>query len=82
MTGSCSRIVPAAGGKHIEHVDAAAAMRLSRGDTAMFATRPVTHCPRHHHLPLVTVRQVLLQRLEGCSGTFRLLVRMTRCAPW
>ena len=72
--GPCSRILPTSKDPHF---DAAWAARQAASDTAVFATRPVTRCPSHQGIPLVTVRQVLLQRLEGVGGTFRLLARVT-----
>lgn len=75
MAGSCSRFTPASKDAHL---DAAWGARLASGDTAMWATRPLTAAPRHGHLPLASVRQVLQARVEGRPATFRLLVRLAR----
>jgi len=81
VTGSCSRIAPAIQDQHSE---TAWATRLANGDTAVFATPPLTRCqhPAHQALPLSTVRQVLMHRWEGVGATFRMLARLTRCATW
>jgi hypothetical protein len=72
VAGPCSRIMPST---CPDKLPEAAADRLAAGDTAYYATPPLTRCPRHAHLPRATVRQALAARWAG-GGTFRLLVRL------
>jgi hypothetical protein len=75
VTGTCSRITPTT---KDQHIDTAWASRVARGDTAVFATHPLTSCRLHLTLPRATVRQVLQQRWDGVGGTFRLMCRIIR----
>lgn len=78
VAGVCSRIVASSKDAHL---DAAWAARLAARDAAVWATRPLTTCPAHAHLPVTTVREVHARRLEGRGGTYRLLARLVGHAP-